>query len=140
MKIIKLFSGIYIDLFLYSIFLTYILINFEVSTINIIILTMTFGALMFWIISRVQLGSSFSLIPEAKEVVTNGIYSKIRHPIYFFTLIANLGVIYLLDNKYLYLLMPIFIIVQYIRIQKEEYLLTKKFGNKYLDYKKSTWF
>jgi protein-S-isoprenylcysteine O-methyltransferase Ste14 len=100
----------------------------------------TFGALMFWIISRVQLGSSFSLIPEAKEIVTNGIYSKIRHPIYFFTLIANLGVIYLLDNKYLYLLMPIFIIVQYIRIQKEEYLLTKKFGNKYLDYKKSTWF
>jgi len=136
----KFFQDIYIDLSLYAVFLTYIFINFNPTIINFVVLFFTLSALVFWIISRIQLGSSFSVLPEAKQLVTKGIYSKIRNPIYLFTIIANIGVIYLLNNKYLFLILPVFVIVQVIRSKREEKMLIKTFGDKYLAYKRSTWF
>jgi len=136
----KLFSDIYIDIFLYAIFLTYIFIGFSPTIFNLIALSLVVVALVFWIVSRVQLGSSFSVLPTAKRLVTNGIYSKIRNPIYLFTGLANIGIIYLLGNPYLFLAVPIFVIVQIIRAKREEKILAKTFGDEYLDYKKGTWF
>src|SRR5918911_4266450 len=37
-----------------------------------------------WIVARFQLGSAFTLKPEARRLVTRGLYSRIRHPIYLF--------------------------------------------------------
>jgi protein-S-isoprenylcysteine O-methyltransferase Ste14 len=37
---------------------------------------------IFLIMARVQLGTSFAVSPQAKELVTRGLYSKIRHPVY----------------------------------------------------------
>jgi len=139
-KISKLFSDVYIDIVLYAIFLTYVFIGFNLTVINLIVLTLTLVSLVFWIVSRVQLGSSFSVLPTAKRLVTSGIYSKIRNPIYLFTGLANMGIIYLLGNPYLLLIVPIFVIVQIIRAKREEKILVKTFGDKYLDYKKGTWF
>ena len=136
----KFSFDIYIDVSLYIIFLTYILINFDLSIANFIVLTLTLITLGFWIISRVKLGSSFSVLPEAKQLVTKGIYSKIRNPIYLFTIIANIGIIYLLNNKYLYLIVPVILIIQIIRIKREEKVLIKIYGDRYLEYKKDTWF
>ena len=135
----KFFSDIYIDAVLYATFLIYIFINFNSTIDNFIVLILVFVSLAFWVISRIQLGSSFSVLPEAKQLVTTGIYSKIRNPIYLFTMIANIGIIYLLNNKYLYLIVPVFLAIQLIRVKREEKMLIKKFGDKYLDYKKSTW-
>jgi protein-S-isoprenylcysteine O-methyltransferase Ste14 len=39
-------------------------------------------------LARVQLGESFSVAPEAHELVTRGLYSRIRSPIYVFGLVA----------------------------------------------------
>src|SRR5258708_27292042 len=39
--------------------------------------------LIFLTIAHVQLGNSFSIKPEAKKLVTHGLYSKIRNPVYF---------------------------------------------------------
>lgn len=36
------------------------------------------------IISRRQLGKSFSVMPEARVLVTTGLYSRIQHPTYVF--------------------------------------------------------
>jgi protein-S-isoprenylcysteine O-methyltransferase Ste14 len=45
----------------------------------------------FWIAARRQLGASFSVRPDARHLVTTGIYSKIRHPVYVFGTPAVMG-------------------------------------------------
>jgi protein-S-isoprenylcysteine O-methyltransferase Ste14 len=47
-------------------------------------LGMVVVGLCFWPIAHIQLGASFSLKPEARALVTRGLYSKIRNPIYVF--------------------------------------------------------
>src|SRR5205807_7455816 len=42
-------------------------------------------------ISRVQLGNSFSIAPLAQELVTRGVYSKVRHPVYVFGILTLVG-------------------------------------------------
>jgi hypothetical protein len=37
---------------------------------------------VFWTAARFQLGASFALSVEAQQLVTRGLYSKIRNPIY----------------------------------------------------------
>lgn len=44
-----------------------------------------------WIIARVQLGSAFSIAPRSKFLVTTGLYAKLRHPVYYFSILAVLG-------------------------------------------------
>jgi protein-S-isoprenylcysteine O-methyltransferase Ste14 len=49
-------------------------------------------SLIFLIISRYKLGSSFSVTPQAKALVTGGIYRRIRNPIYVFSALMVAGV------------------------------------------------
>ena len=39
---------------------------------------------VFWTVARFQLGASFAVQAEARQLVTRGLYSKIRNPIYRF--------------------------------------------------------
>jgi protein-S-isoprenylcysteine O-methyltransferase Ste14 len=39
---------------------------------------------VLWTIARFQLGASFAVTAQARQLVTRGIYSKIRNPIYIF--------------------------------------------------------
>ncbi|MFI5118112.1 MAG: methyltransferase, partial [Terriglobales bacterium] len=48
-------------------------------------------ALVWWMLARYQLGESFAVRAEAKKLVTHGLYSKIRNPIYIFGGLAFLG-------------------------------------------------
>jgi protein-S-isoprenylcysteine O-methyltransferase Ste14 len=43
------------------------------------------------LIAFYQLGNSFDVTPQAKELVTKGLYSKIRHPMYLFQIVLFLG-------------------------------------------------
>ncbi len=90
--------------------------------------------------ARYQLGNSFSVSPQAKKLITTGIYSKIRHPIYFAGIIINIGLCLLYKHWIFYVLIVLIVIIQTIRSTKEEKILTKTFGQEYIEYKKSTWF
>src|SRR5690242_1879211 len=46
-----------------------------------------------WALARHQLGASFTLRAEARQLVTHGLYSRIRHPIYLFAECMALGII-----------------------------------------------
>lgn len=97
-------------------------------------------ALVLWMVARAQLGRSFSIRPEARELVTHGLYSKIRNPVYLFGTLLILGVI-LYSGKMLYLLVFVVLVpMQLIRMKKEQAVLEGKFGDAYRTYKKSTWF
>ncbi len=92
------------------------------------------------VIARIQLGSSFSFRPEAKGLVTGGLYSRIRNPIYIFLDATVLGLILALRLYWLFLLLPLLVFFQARQARKEAALLQEKFGQAYRDYAKQTWF
>ncbi len=112
----------------------------ELTLYHVTGLLIILPSLLFFTIARVQLGRSFQVSATAIKLVTGGIYKKIRHPVYFFGTLLLLGFIIFIQ-KYLLLILWIGIIVmQIIRIKKEERVLQEKFGERYKEYKKSTWF
>ena len=93
-----------------------------------------------WALARLQLGESFAVRPQAKELVTHGLYSRIQHPIYVFGAIFLAGMIVLVGRPIVFLIFLILIPSQLWRIRKERAVLDAKFGNEYRRYRKSTWF
>jgi protein-S-isoprenylcysteine O-methyltransferase Ste14 len=97
------------------------------------------GIVFIWV-ARYQLGKSFSIRPEARELVTTGIYSKIRNPIYVFGSVTLAGLSLVLEKPVLWLLLGALIIVQTARAHKEAQVLEKSFGDTYREYRRKTWF
>jgi protein-S-isoprenylcysteine O-methyltransferase Ste14 len=91
-------------------------------------------------VSRIQLGNSFSLTPQAKKLVTHGIYSRIRNPIYFFGVFVFLGIFLFIKQPLLLLLVVPVLILQITRARAEARVLEEHFGDEYRRYKASTWF
>jgi protein-S-isoprenylcysteine O-methyltransferase Ste14 len=50
-------------------------------------------------LARLQLGSSFSVTPQARQLVTTGLYSRIRNPVYVFSAIGLAGLGSLRDQR-----------------------------------------
>jgi protein-S-isoprenylcysteine O-methyltransferase Ste14 len=97
-------------------------------------------AFILFCIARVQLGRSFSIEAKATDLVTAGIYSRIRNPIYVFGALMIFGVIIWTGEPLLLLIYVILIPIQIMRAHKESQILEAKFGDAYLEYKKKTWF
>ena len=91
-------------------------------------------------IARYQLGRSFSVTPQARELVTHGLYSKIRNPMYMFSTLLFLGFTLALQMPYLFLLFAILIPLQMVRARKEAQVLHARFGDAYREYRNKTWF
>ena len=96
------------------------------------------AAILF--IARYQIGSSFSVTPQARALVTHGIYSKIRNPIYVFSALLLAGVFISFHFLWGLLLLLVLIPIQTIRAQQESKALEEKFGDDYREYRKRTWF
>lgn len=90
--------------------------------------------------ARLQLGTSFSLMPRAKKLVTHGLYSKVRNPIYVFGTIAVAGVLLILHIPRLWILLFVLVAIQVLRARKEARVLEAKFGEEYRAYRSQTWF
>jgi protein-S-isoprenylcysteine O-methyltransferase Ste14 len=98
-------------------------------------------AFFLWMLARHQIGASFAVRAEAKKLVTHGLYSKIRHPIYVFGGLAFVGEFVALGW---YIWTAVFVIInlgtQYFRIKREQQVLTQAFGDEYRAYRAKTWF
>ena len=57
----------------------------------------------FIAVARYQLGKSFSVKPEAHHLVTTGLYSKIRNPIYVFGVVMIVGLTLVLQRPVLWI-------------------------------------
>jgi protein-S-isoprenylcysteine O-methyltransferase Ste14 len=90
--------------------------------------------------ARYQLGSSFSIRPEAHRLVTHGVYSKIRNPIYVFGSALVAGFVLVLHRPSLWLLFIFIVVMQTIRAHREAQVLEAAFGDEYREYRRKTWF
>jgi protein-S-isoprenylcysteine O-methyltransferase Ste14 len=92
------------------------------------------------IIARIQLGDSFSVKPEAKTLVTHGLYARFSSPMYLFLDLALAGLILSVEIYWLYAILAVLATVQIIQARRESKVLQEKFGNDYLNYRAQTWF
>ena len=90
--------------------------------------------------ARYQLGKSFSVTPQARQLVTHGVYSKIRNPIYVFASLLAAGLVLVLHRPTLWLLLLAIIVVQTLRARREAQVLEAAFGDAYREYRRKTWF
>jgi protein-S-isoprenylcysteine O-methyltransferase Ste14 len=93
-----------------------------------------------FVTARLQLGKSFAVTPQAKELVTLGLYSRIRNPIYVFVDVMIFGLILALHLYRLFALYPLLVAMHAFRAHREAMVLREKFGQAYLDYRRQTWF
>jgi protein-S-isoprenylcysteine O-methyltransferase Ste14 len=93
-----------------------------------------------FITARLQLGKAFAVTAQAKELVTHGLYSRIRNPIYVFVGVMWFGLIVALHLYWLFVPFCILMVVQVIRVGREAKVMEESFGQTYLDYRRQTWF
>jgi protein-S-isoprenylcysteine O-methyltransferase Ste14 len=98
-----------------------------------------FGMAM-WATARIQLGKSFSVTAQARKMVTTGLYSKIRNPIYFFAGVGYAGFIIAWGNWYALTGILFYFIFQFLRARSESKVLEAAFGDEYRRYRAQTWF
>ncbi|HZO99818.1 MAG TPA: isoprenylcysteine carboxylmethyltransferase family protein [Terriglobia bacterium] len=95
---------------------------------------------ILWMVARRQLGASFSVRPQARALVTRGLYSKVRHPIYLFAGLAFAGLFVAWGRPVGLVYFAVILPVQLLRMKYEEAVLDAAFGEEYRRYKATTWF
>ena len=90
--------------------------------------------------ARYQLGKSFALRAKAHQLVTHGIYSKIRNPIYVSGGVMLAGFVLVLHRPVLWLVLLALIVMQTLRARREAQVLEAAFGDAYREYRRKTWF
>jgi protein-S-isoprenylcysteine O-methyltransferase Ste14 len=71
-----------------------------------------------------QLGRSFSVMPEARRLVTSGLYGLIRHPLYLAEEVAVIGILLQYLSAWTVLLCIAHAAFQLRRMRNEEVVLT----------------
>jgi protein-S-isoprenylcysteine O-methyltransferase Ste14 len=93
-----------------------------------------------FVLARWQLGSSFSVKAKASRLVTTGLYSRIRNPIYVFGGLFIVGLSLLLSPWGPLVVALVIVPMQVVRARREERVLAEAFGEEYERYKSRTWF
>lgn len=84
------------------------------------------------------LGRSFSIMPEARRLVTTGPYAVVRHPLYFGEFISSMGVLMQFYSPYGVLISGTQLAFQIARMHYEEGVLRATFAE-YAAYSRRTW-
>jgi protein-S-isoprenylcysteine O-methyltransferase Ste14 len=109
------------------------------SEITFIGLLITIMGLSFALWARIVLGSNWSLdvnFKEKHELIQQGPYAYVRHPIYSALLLMFSGTAIAIGNLGGFLGFPVLFISFWIKLNQEETLLIRHFKEEYLNYKK----
>jgi protein-S-isoprenylcysteine O-methyltransferase Ste14 len=100
------------------------------------------GGVSARVLALKKLGKQFSAyvtLQPNHQLVQDGIYSSIRHPLYLSLLLVPTGIALVFGSV---LAIPIFLLAAifvFDRIRKEEHLLAEHFGSEFEDYRRRTW-
>ena len=100
---------------------------------------LTLVSLVFLVVSRVQLGSSFAVRPQAKKLVTHGLYRKIPDPLYAFLDLALVGVIVAARQAVWLFFWAVLVAAHVWAARREAAVLEGAFGDEYRAYRRTTW-
>ena len=112
-----------------------------VDTIRAVGLVFFLTGFVIRMLARRTLGKFFSTqlrVLDDHEIVIDGIYHYIRHPAYLGLLCIFLAVPLLFYSLYGFILIVLGIPDVIYRIQREEGMLITRFGNRYLEYMKTS--
>ena len=98
---------------------------------------LTLAGSAFAVVVLTQLRESFSIMAEARQLVTTGVYRLVRHPLYLAEEIAAIGVVMQFFSPWTALILAVQIGFQLRRMRNEEVILTAIFPE-YLAYCKKT--
>jgi protein-S-isoprenylcysteine O-methyltransferase Ste14 len=93
----------------------------------------------FLTLARLQLGNAFSIRPQATTLVTHGLYSRIRNPVYVFGAVGIAGLILYIQRPWLLLLFVVLVPLQIARARAESSVLEARFGDEYRKWRQQTW-
>ncbi len=99
-----------------------------------------FPALVGLFVARFQLGKSFAVTPQAKKLVTHGLYAKLRNPMYVFSSLLVVAFALATQLRVVLLFLLVLVPAQLLRARQEARVLGEKFGDDYREYRKKTWF
>src|SRR3981081_2957068 len=88
-----------------------------------------------FVLARWQLGSSFSVKAKASRLVTTGLYSRIRNPIYMFGGLFIVGLSLFVSVWGPLVVALVIVPMQVVRARREERVLAAAFGEEYELYK-----
>jgi protein-S-isoprenylcysteine O-methyltransferase Ste14 len=81
---------------------------------------------IFYLVSKVNTYAASSIrVEEGQRVVSTGVYSLVRHPMYFGALILMVGTPLALGSWWALLITPLFVPILYFRIANEEKVLVR---------------
>lgn len=100
-------------------------------------LLFTLAGTLLAIWSLWHLGRSFSLLPQARTLVTTGPYRYVRHPIYLGGLLITVAEVWLRFSWITVALNIVFVVAQVVRMRYEEMVLAQTLPD-YGDYRART--
>ncbi len=136
-----------ISLVIWAVALAVMLWDIMVHGFNVILTMAVPGAVMvvlgmlFRQLSKRALGPVISqglLINPEQKLVTNGMYRLIRHPSYLADILFDLGLPLVLSSVYGFVAMLFVLPFIIMRINLEEQVLGRHFGQQYVQYKQRT--
>ena len=84
------------------------------------------------------MNSSRLQIVEGQRLLTDGVYGRIRHPLYLGEITRNLGIAMTLSSLYGAMVILVGNAFLLLRIENEERMLIEEFGQEYEEYRKRT--
>jgi protein-S-isoprenylcysteine O-methyltransferase Ste14 len=97
-------------------------------------------SLILLLTARYQLGRSFSIQAKARELVTTGLYARIRNPIYVFGVCLVVAAALFFMRWSPLAILIVVIPMQVVRMRREAAVLETAFGEQYREYRRQTWF
>ncbi len=118
--------------------LIYFLIIFIASFLNFTnnLFLLSLGILIYIIGVSFTYVGYYNFFKSKKSLIDYGLYKFSRNPTYLFTFLSILGIVIVSDSLELFLLLVIQIVLTHKIVLNEEKFLEKKFGKRYLLYKK----
>lgn len=83
--------------------------------------------------------SAYVTLQPNHRLVQDGIYGRVRHPLYLSLLLVPTGVALVFESVLALPILALAAIFVFDRIRKEEHLFAAHFGSEFQDYRRRTW-
>ncbi len=128
---------------LMSIVSVYIWVNsFEFNFLKIFGLVINIAGLIVWWAGKLTLAQNWNsgfVKPAITKLVTRGVYSKIRHPMYWGINLTFVGLVFMFPKVWFVVLSILVIIYFLFRMRQENMYLRDSLGGEYRNYERNTW-